>query len=189
MSIRTLFVLALLAPLPACEEAFGPDRREVSRVFLEYTALGGMPAGTYDAAGEAPIESGGGLQPGEWAFASRSGPAPEPVLIDASRPAANGGYDRVSIVLPNGAHAGQLLTMGQPCEDPAGCAPMSVDFGFRAATLQADTRCAVRSGTLHLVTLTDERVVGTITGTLACSGAHSGQSQIRGTFDVAMRTW
>lgn len=188
MRARTFLPALLLVSLTACEEAFGPGSAlpgESSFVF-GYAPFAGRPAGTYAAVGEARIQSGGGLPFGDWAFAYRSGPSPQPVLVDASRAAGNGRFDVVSLVLPNGAHGGQTLALGQECTDAAGCASMSVDFGFLPQTLERELDCAIRSGTLHLQTLTNDRVTGSFSGMMVCDGLEAQTPVQSGLFDVAM---
>ena len=187
MRTRGLFALALLAALAGCDEVFSPDSgRDTSSVTFSYSPFGTWPGGSYRAEGEVPIENGG-YPFGDWAFAFRTGPATEPVIVEASRTAADGRFDVLTLLLPNNAHGGKTLRLGQTdCVDPEECAPMSVDFGFDVKTLEAETECAAISGTLNLKTLTNRRAVCTFSGVLRCPGEHAGQTQVQGTFNVAV---
>ncbi|HEX6370838.1 MAG TPA: hypothetical protein VF006_18110 [Longimicrobium sp.] len=187
MPIRKLLACALLVTLASCEDVFSPrpNTSAVSSVTFGHAAFGGRPAGTYSAMGEVPMENGG-FPLGDWAFAYPTGPAPQPLVVEASRTAANGRFDVVTMLLPRGVQAGQTVRFGQMCETLS-CAQMSVDFGFHPHVDAPEIACAMRSGELRLTTLSDRRVAGTFSGTAACSGTQSGETQIqRGAFDVAL---
>lgn len=186
---RLLAACALLSALPACEEVFSPrpPSPAASAFIFQHDVVGPVPPGTYNATGDIPQERASAVPPGDWAFAYRTGLSPQPVLVNASRSADGGGYDQAVILLPNGARAGQAMSMGQGCSTSPLCAQMSIEFGFLRLSTEPDVRCAIRTGTLQLQTLTERRVVGTFSGTAVCEGAHDGTTEIRGgQFDVAM---
>lgn len=188
MPVRKLLACALLVALASCEDVFSPRPNAigVSSFTFGHAAFGGRPAGTYNAMGEVPMEDGG-APPGDWAFARVTGPAPHPVVVEASRTAGNGRFDVVTLLLPRGAQAGQSITFGQMCEASTTCAQMSIDFGLHPQLNAPEIACAMRSGELRLNTVTERRVAGTFSGTAVCFGAQGGEAQIQGgMFDVAL---
>jgi hypothetical protein len=184
MSIRPLVVLAMLASLCACEEAFAPDSSGPSSFVFDYTDLGEEPADAFVAEGEFP---GGGIEPqgGNWAFAARRGQQDQRLVVTAARARSDGRFDSMTLELPADARRGQTLQFRELCDGQPDCAKMGANFGVTAGS--ARTICRVVSGQARVAALTARRVAGSFSGTAACTGAYNGQTLIqRGAFDVAV---
>lgn len=189
MRARSLAACLLVVSLAACEEAFGPGSTapEASSFVFGHAAFGGRAAGTFSAVGEAPLQPGGVLPLGDWAFAHVIETSLKPVVVEASRGTGGGRFDVVSVVVPGGAQAGQTLAIGSPCGEPDGCASMIVDFGLVPETLERQFDCALRSGTLQLTTFTGDRVAGTFSGRMVCEELPGVEARVQGgQFDVAI---
>ncbi|HEU4883298.1 MAG TPA: hypothetical protein VFT45_13650 [Longimicrobium sp.] len=184
MSIRPFVVIALLASLGACEEAFAPEQSGTSSFVFDYTDLGEEPADAFVAEGEFP---GGGIEPqgGNWAFAARRGPQDQRMVVTAARARSDGRFDAMTLELPANAQRGQTLQFREQCDNQSDCAKMWANFGVAAGS--ARTVCSVVSGQARVAALTARRVAGSFSGTATCTGAYNGQTLIqRGAFDVAV---
>lgn len=187
MSVRKLFVCALLVLLAACEEALGPGTPGSSSFVFDYTGVDGEPAATFEAEGEVPPDYGqGGIPPGDFAFAFRRGDVEPRLVVTAVRSRADGRFDIMTLELPGDVRAGQALQFSEGCGG-ADCARMHVTFGVERATNISRTGCSVVTGQGRVQALTGRRVAGSFSGTATCVGAFTGQAQIqRGVFDVAV---
>jgi hypothetical protein len=187
MPIRKLSACLLLLSLAACEGVFdlqGPAG--ISKVEFTHTGFAGGAAGLYSAMGEVPILSTGEMPYGDWAFAEPTDVVPPGVQIVASRPAGDGRFDLVNIVLPSGVRAGDRITFLEMCETVASCGYMSLDLGVRSPAESSRTHCWMRHGEMRVRTLTARRVAGTFSGTAVCAGI-PGETQVQaGELDVAM---
>lgn len=185
---KILSALACLV-LASCDgDGLEPQPMGISTLTFSHGALTTRPAGSYTAMGEAQMQSGGSVPPGEWAFGMQSGPPPRPLLVQASRPAADGRYDRVTLHLPPGVKAGQTLQFISMCETVPSCASMTLSFAVDPQAPGApEAGCNMTGGELRLTLLTDRWATGIFSGTARCFGAVEGQAQITGgMFDVAL---
>lgn len=188
MPIRKLLPCILCLSLAACDgTGFEPQPSGVSTLVFHHSGVGTHPASSYAAIGEVSLESGGGVPPGEWAFGMRSGPPPRPLLVEASRPTADGRYDRVTMYLPRGVQAGQTLQFGLMCETSPTCANLDIQFGVHPDLDAPENVCSVAGGELRLTILTDRRAAGTFSGIASCFALGGAQAQVTGgSFNVAL---
>jgi len=176
----TFLALASLAllPLAACQDIFGPDRRQVGEMHFTYS---GAVNGEFDAEGSMTL---GNFRTGTFAYAQRGtdGNGNETLIIYAQEGRSNGDkYDGLFLALENTAE--RTVT----CVESNPDCPLFSSFILGqddTSTGEAEAMFVGTAGQLTITEMDDDRVRGTFTLSMTALDVDGGVEVRSGTFDL-----
>lgn len=192
---KLLIPCLALAALAACDgaEGIGGVDDPIGSLRFSHSALPNLPAGSYDAEGDARLSPTGQFALGDWAFGQLSASANDPLVVLASQPSVNGGgrHDMASLDLPRDVRSGENLSVTIDCGlggPNARCTEVLVSFGLTPRGDNPEHGCQMNNGQVRVTSRADGRIKGTFSGSLSCVGtASEGPETLQvasGSFDV-----
>jgi hypothetical protein len=140
----------------------------------------GAVSGTFAASGQPDTT---GTRP--WAMAHRV-PGASLMFLAAVRPRSATTHDVVAIIVPRVTPG--MAKIENVCP-PEGCADLLATFGRQNGGSDFLQGCHITSGTVTIMTITDQRVTGTFQGTGSCFNNEDGESTFEvtaGSFDLSL---